>query len=107
MTSDADEIRQQKLEELQEKAKSKQAEQDAQAAQEQKLEQILRSVLEPAAKERLSNVRLVNQELYYKASQAILYLYQNQKLPQKINETQLKQLLEKLNQKRETTIKRK
>jgi DNA-binding TFAR19-related protein (PDSD5 family) len=40
----------------------------------QQIEVILRQVLEPEAKERLSNIKVVNQEMYYKVAQFILQL---------------------------------
>ena len=79
-------------------------------AAEQRQEQLdtaMRQVLSHEAKTRLGNVKLVNQELYLKAAQAVLYLYQKGQVQGKINEEQLKQLLEKLSAKREIKIKRK
>ena len=97
----------QKKEELKQKWSEKQAAEQAELETAQKIDSLLRQVLEPEAKQRLSNVRLVNPELYLKATQAILYLVQNNQFKSKISEQQLKQILEKLSQKRETTIKRK
>lgn len=73
----------------------------------QQLEQMLSQLLEPAAKQRLNNVRLANPNLHAKASQTILSLYQERVITAKLTENQLKAILEKLSPKRETIIRRK
>ncbi|MDD5163763.1 MAG: DNA-binding protein [Candidatus ainarchaeum sp.] len=73
---------------------------------EAELEEGLRMALTQEAKMRLGNVKLVNQELYYKAVQAILYLVKSGRISGKIDEAQIKQLLEKLSVKREISIRR-
>lgn len=78
--------------------------------QEKALEQIdetMRLVLTPEAKNRLNNVGLVNRELYFKAAKTIIYLYNQGRISGKIDEAQLRQLLEKFSEKREIKIKRK
>ncbi|MBN1941015.1 MAG: hypothetical protein JW772_02425 [Candidatus Diapherotrites archaeon] len=71
------------------------------------LEEQMRILLSPEAKSRLTNVKLANRELYRGAAQAIIYLYRAGRIQGKLGESQLKQLLEKLSQKREIRIKRK
>jgi programmed cell death protein 5 len=73
---------------------------------EEQLEESLKMVLTQEAKMRLGNVKLVNRELYYKAVQAILYLARSGRITGKIDDVQIKQLLEKLSVKREISIKR-
>jgi len=70
-----------------------------------RIEEILKQALTPEAKTRLGNIKLVNNELYLNAVQAVLYFFKNS--GQKINEEQVKQLLEKLSFKREIKIRRK
>jgi len=74
---------------------------------EAQLNRVVKTLLDDAARERLSNVKLVNSELYMKAVQAIIYLYNSGKIQEKISEAQLLQLLQTLRNKREITIRRK
>ncbi|MFH1225038.1 MAG: DNA-binding protein [Candidatus Diapherotrites archaeon] len=74
---------------------------------EMQLSSIMRNVLEGKARERLNNVRLVNRELYYKVTQAVMVLAQRGEINGKLGDAELKDLLERLARKRETTIKRK
>lgn len=67
---------------------------------------MMRKLLFPEAKERLSNIRIANQELYLKAVQALLYLQQTGR-QEKVTEEELKELLQSLSRKRETKIVRK
>ena len=100
---DEEEARQKKLEELKEEYAEKQKEENV----ELQLNQLARSLLTEEAKVRLSNVKLVNRELYMKALQSLIYLNRSGKVTGKISEGQLKQVLESLRNKREITIKRK
>jgi programmed cell death protein 5 len=101
--SELDKVKQEKMEKLKNQLKKQQAERKAQA----QLDSLLKQVLSEKAKARLGNVKLVNQELYLKAAQTILYLYRAGQIQGKLNEKQLKELLKKLSSKREPTIKRK
>ena len=74
---------------------------------EAQLNRVVKTLLDDAARERLNNVKLVNSELYMKAVQAIIYLYNSGKIREKISEAQLLQLLQTLRNKREITIRRK
>ncbi len=58
-----------------------------------KLRSLLTQLLEPAALERMANVRISNPETYQKAASLVVYLYQQGQLKEKMNEEQLKQLL--------------
>jgi programmed cell death protein 5 len=87
-------------------AEQQQAQQEAEQAQEQ-LENALRFLLEPNAKQRLSNVRIANKPLYLRTAQALLMLYKSGQINGKISETELKKLLEKMSEKREPKITRK
>ncbi|MBS3061256.1 MAG: hypothetical protein J4215_01595 [Candidatus Diapherotrites archaeon] len=107
MNDETDESFSNTKEEYKKRLMEKQAQSQAEQETAQKIDALLRSILETAAKERLSNVRLVNPELYMKATQAILFLAQNKQFSGKISGEQLKQILQRLSQKRETSIKRK
>ncbi|MDO8627840.1 MAG: DNA-binding protein, partial [Candidatus Diapherotrites archaeon] len=77
--------------------------------QELQIDAILRQVLSPEAKSRLSNIKLVNKELYAQVLQSILYIAKSGRLAEKISDQQLKTLLEKISGagRKEITIKRK
>lgn len=102
MTTD-EEARQQALQKMFEE--SKKHEREAQA--EQALNQILKNLLTDEARQRIYNVRLVNNSLFTQAVQTIVYLSRNNQIEEKITDAELRQLLEKLSTKKETTIRRK
>lgn len=101
-----DEINQRKSEELKQYYKL-QKELMRQIEAERQINILLRKLLSPEARERLKNVRLVNQDLYYKAVQAIIAAAQTGRLATPIDEARLRQLLLKLSEKKETKIVRK
>ena len=95
-----DELRQKKLEQMQQQ--NKQLEIEAQ------LDEVARKILTPKAKARLGNVKLVNKNLYLGTIQTLVQLYQAGHIQGKIDEVQLKGILKKLSGgKRDITIKRK
>ncbi|MBN2127679.1 MAG: hypothetical protein JW703_04830 [Candidatus Diapherotrites archaeon] len=100
---EAEEIRKKKLEEL----KQKQSETETAMQMENAVDSLLREILEPEAKERLSRVRMINQQRYSQVAGALIQLNKAGRLEKKINDEELKQLLEKLSSKKEITIKRK
>ena len=104
--SSLEELRERKRQELQRQAEGQENEEAR--AMEAQLDSLLRSVLTPEAKSRLSNIKLVNKELYLKVAQSLLYLAKSGQLQGKIDDGQLKALLEKVKgTKREISIKRK
>jgi programmed cell death protein 5 len=103
MESEAEEIRRKKEEQLSKQLGEKQRQDEAEA----QLGALMRNLLSEEARARLGNVKLVNQELYFNAVQAILYLQKAGQLRGRLGEQQLKQLLEKLTEKREIKIRRK
>ena len=107
MAEEYEQLREQKMKELQEKMAEQQERQRKTSEAEMQLEEALKIVLSPEAKTRLANVKLVNRELYLTASQTILYLAKAKKLGGKITDEQLKELLRKLSEKKEVVIKRK
>ena len=92
--SSLEELREKKRQELQRQAEGQEKEEAR--AMEAQLDSLLRSVLTPEAKSRLSNIKLVNKELYLKVAQSLLYLAKSGQLEGKIDDAQLKTLLEKV-----------
>lgn len=76
--------------------------------QEQQLEQqkrdILKRFLTTEAYERMANVRIANPEVYNKMIEVIISMYQSNRLPGKITEAQIKDLLARLTTKEEPKI---
>jgi programmed cell death protein 5 len=76
-----------------------------QMQQEMRKKEVLRTLLSSEAYERMMNVRLSNPELYDKVVSSLLYLaQQGKKLDGKITDEQLRGLLSKMTESRETTI---
>ena len=71
---------------------------------EAQLRSLLRVALEPAAYERLMNVRISNPGLYAQIARVTMMLYNNKQLAEKVSETQLRALLAKLTERREGDI---
>ena len=71
--------------------------------QEEQKKRMINGILDRKARERLSNLRLANPDLAEKAESLIMYLYQEGQIGS-INEEQLKAILAKLTEKRQTKI---
>ncbi|MCD6246890.1 MAG: hypothetical protein J7J87_00440 [Candidatus Diapherotrites archaeon] len=106
MEENIDEIKRKKLEELKQRY-ALQQELMKQIEAERQLNIILRKLLTSEARERLKNVRLVNQELYLRAIQQIMALAQAGKLTERVTDEQMKKILMLLSKKKETRIIRK
>ncbi len=113
MEDDLEELKKKRLKQLQEQGQGQQ-EQDIQKQQEQQQEyeerkkQILRSILDSEARERLGRIRIAHPELVENVEQQLLMLAQSGRLNQKITDDMLVQILKKVTpKKRETTIRRK
>ncbi len=80
-------------------------------AQQQQLEQVLRiikmQILEPKARERLANLKLVKPELAAQLEIYLAQLYQSGQIRSKISDEQMIAILKKLSEKRDYKIKRK
>ena len=100
---DYEEIKRQKMEEL----KQRQLKEQQRDEREAKIATVTRYLLEEKAMERLNNVKIVNKELYLKVIQLVLYLQRAGQLQGKIGDEELKQLLEKIRNKKEIKITRK
>ncbi len=91
-----DAIRQRKLEELQQQAAQEQAaEQQAVDAQAQK-EAILRQILTPEARSRLSNIRMVKPQLAEQIEMQLIQLASSGRLKSQVTDEQLKGLLQQV-----------
>ena len=76
-----------------------------QMQQEMRKKEILRTMLAPEAYERMMNVRLSNPELYDKVVSSLAYVLQSgKKMSGKISDEQLRSLLARMTESRETTI---
>ena len=66
--------------------------------------ELLRRLLSDGAYERMMNVRISSPEIYEKVVESLAYLAQSGKIGAKISDGQLYSLLQKMTEKRETTI---
>ena len=92
-------LRQKKLEALKQQLEQQREEQ---AASEQQRTTV-NSLLEPEARERLSNVRIANPALAEKIESLIIYAFQTQKMQGKLTDAQLRSILEKISGSRKPT----
>ena len=89
-------IRQRKLAELQQQAAQEQvAEQQASEVQAQK-EAILRKILTPEARSRLTNIRMVKPQLAEQIEMQLIQLASSGRLKSQVSDEQLKTLLQQL-----------
>ncbi len=77
--------------------------QQAQALESQK-KSILRNLCEPAAYERLTNVRIANPELYDQIVMLLVQLMKSRQLKAKLTEEQIRQILAKITERKEKPI---
>ncbi len=104
---DIEELRQRRAAELQRQLAQQQAEAEAQAQYEMQKESLLKKVMAPDAKSRLTRLKLANPALAGKVEQLLIYLAQSGKI-QRIDDATFKEILLKIRGKRkETTIIRK
>ncbi len=107
---DLEEIRRRKMEEIQSsnsQAQSREAERQQHDAERAMRLQILRQILDPVARERLANIRLVKPDLAENVENQLVQLYSMGRIKKVINDDELKQILSKLTEtKRETKIER-
>jgi programmed cell death protein 5 len=68
---------------------------------------MLKQILSSEARERLSNIRLINQELYMKVAQYLIQAYQQGAIRGIVDDNMLKQILSQLQPKRNIKIRRK
>jgi programmed cell death protein 5 len=111
MDEELERIRKKRLQELQQNEQLQHSMEDEQAAQQKQFEEqkkmILRSVLTPKAKERLSNMKLARPQIGEQIENQLILLAQSGRLNQKIDDDQLRQLLQRMiPKKRDINIRR-
>lgn len=106
---DLEEIRRRKLMELQKQRELEELQKEEMRRQyEAQKRAILRAILEPEAKERLSRIKLAHPELAEAVENQLIYLAQSGKIQSKITDEVLVEILKKVQpKKRETRIVRK
>ncbi|MDG6243177.1 MAG: DNA-binding protein [Methanolobus sp.] len=118
MTDDLEEIRRRRLAQLQQQQSANQQmdagdmqaamqQEQAQAEMDAKKQALMRQILTPEARERLTNLRMSRKEMVEQLESQLIMLAQNGRLQTMIDDEKLKQLLVQMQpKKRETTIKR-
>lgn len=102
-----DELRRRKMAEIQAQAQNDQAQAAARAEANAQKEVILRAILEPEARERLTRVRMARPDVADSLESQLLALYQAGRIRQRIDDDTLRQLLARVAPKsRESTIER-
>ena len=105
--NDLEELKQRKLQALQNDLQQRAEEERLKEEQGLKLQRLLRKLLEPKARERMARVKLANPRLAEKVEYLILYLYQNGGIKDQLSDSQLKSILDRLSgAKRDTKITR-
>jgi len=99
-------IRRRKLKQLQQKAVADEGQSEQEQIEQQKQE-LLRKLLSPEARQRLTNLKMIKPEFTEQLELQIIQLAQTGKLPVPLSDAQLKQILLQLQgRKREITIRR-
>jgi len=102
-----EELRRRKMAELQAQAQNEQARAAQRAEADAQKEVVLRAILEPEARERLTRVRMARPDVAESLENQLLTLYQQGRVRQRIDDETLRQLLARVAPKsRETTIER-
>ncbi len=109
--SEIDELRQRKIKQLVEQQRYTQGQQLSQQLKEQEIDSqiklVITRILTPEARERLGNIRLARPQFARQIEIFLIQLYQAGRLPQKLTDKQLREILEKLKQgRREFSITR-
>jgi programmed cell death protein 5 len=102
-----DEIRRRKLLAMQQRMGNEQKQTQAEQKLEAQKQALLRQILSPEARQRLTNLNMVKPEFTEQLELQLIQLAQTGKLPIPISDAQLKQILIQLqSRKRETKIRR-
>jgi programmed cell death protein 5 len=100
-------LRQKRLAELQQQASQETQQSQAQKQLEAQKQAILRQILTPESRQRLTNLRMIKPEFTAQIELQLIQLAQTGKLPIPLPDAQLKQILIQLqSRKRETKIRR-
>ena len=110
MDEELERLRRKRLQELQQEDNLQQSLENQESQQneyEEQKKQILRSILTPDAKDRLTNIKISRPQIAEQIEQQLIVLAQSGRLKQKITDDQLRQLLAKIiPKKREINIER-
>ena len=110
MDEELEKLRKKRIHELQQEEQLQQSMEDQEEQQKQFEDQkqmILRSILTPKAKERLTNIKLARPNICEEIESQLIMLAQSGRLNQKIDDEQLIQLLQRIiPKKRDINIKR-
>lgn len=102
-----EELRRRKLAELQQQGAYERDDSAMRAEQENAKENVLRQVLEPEARERLTRVRMARPDIAATVENQLLSLYQSGRVRSRIDDATLRQILARFTPKtRDTTIER-
>ena len=103
-----EELRRRKLSALQRQMTNEQKSEQMQKQLETQKENLLRSILSPEARQRLTNLKMVKPEFTEQLELQLIQLAQQGKIPVPLPDTQLRQILVQLqSRKHEPTIRRK
>ncbi len=104
---DIEALRQRKAAELQKQMEQQQVEQEARQTYELQKDSVLKQILTPEAKSRLTTLKLANPQLAEQVEKLVLYLAQSGQV-QRMDDLTLKKILAKISgRKKEITVKRK
>jgi len=101
-----EELRRRKLLELQAKLEEQRKQEELRRQLEIQKRLILQQILTPEARSRLANIRMARPEFAEQLELQLIQLAQAGKLASKITDAQLKEILKKLQRKREIRIRR-
>src|SRR5512136_902043 len=100
-------LRRKKLQRLQQKGSYEDQRQNQEEQLEQQKQELLRQLLSPEARQRLTNLKMIKPDFTDQLELQIIQLAQTGKLPVPLSDAQLKQILLQLQgKKREITIRR-
>lgn len=101
------ELRRRKMAELQQQAQQHEAQAMARAEQQAQKDVIMRAILEPEARERLTRVRMARPDIAEALENQLVALYQSGRVRARIDDATLRELLARVTPKgREPTIER-
>jgi len=105
MSDDLDELRKKKMAELKEQVAQKERQEEMQKQVESQRQKILHQILEPEARQRLTNLRLTREDMVRAVENQLIRLAQAGQIKGKIDDKTLKQMLKKLySQKKDSKI---
>jgi len=110
MDDELDQLRKKRAQELQQQVNNEESNEvdlDEQQKFEEQKKAVLRSILTPEAKQRLSNIKLARPTIGEQIENQLIMLAQSGRLQEKITDAQLRELLQKIMpKKRDINIKR-